>query len=231
MSGSQPGRMSRVALRWIVAVLLGLVAAAGIAMLLVAWSPAFYASGSQAISEPGREQAARRMVTKVSSLHAGLGRPGRWEAAISTEEVNAWLELDLPRNHPTLLPSGVRKPHVSFEPKRIKAGARIGYGIASAVAWIDAEVVLRDINQLQITLEDARIGLVPVPRGLVLDAIAKRVAPLGAVTEVVRMGDRPAVIVYIPSVHGSGLQCRLEGLRIDAGEAVVEGVTRKSDPP
>jgi hypothetical protein len=145
---------------------------------------------------------------------------------IADEEVNAWLDLEVPRNHPTLLPASVRRPLVAFEPKRIKAAARVGYGIASAVAWIDAEVALREINQLEIAVVGAGIGPVPVSRGLVLREIANRISPLGAVTELRQVGGRPVLLVYIPSVPDGGMTSRLEGLRIDDGEMVVEGMTR-----
>lgn len=211
--------------RLLVGLLLGLLAVVGGLVFVSAWRPAFYAPVGEP-EAPHREQAARRLVTQVSAVHGGLGRPGRWGAVIADEEVNAWLDLDLPRNHPSLLASGVRRPLVAFEPKRVKVGARVGSGIASAVAWIDAEVVLRDINQLEITIADARIGPVPIPRGLVLREIAARISPLGAVPEIRQVGGRPVLVVYIPSIPGSGMNCRLEGLRIDKGEMVLEGMTR-----
>lgn len=211
--------------RLLIGLLVGLLAVACVLGFVAAWRPAFYSPASEP-DAAHREQAARRLVTQLSAVHGGLGRPGRWGAVIGDEEVNAWLDLDLPRNHPTLLPPGVRRPLVAFEPKRIKAAARVGYGIASAVVWIDAEVALREINQLEIALNGVGIGPVPVPRGFVLKEIAKRISPLGAVPEMRQIGGRPVLLVYIPSIPGSGMTCRLEGLRIDAGEMVLEGMTR-----
>ncbi len=211
--------------RLLVGLLLGLMAVVGLLGFVAAWRPAFYVPAAES-DAPHREQAARRLVTQVSAVHGGLGQPGRWGAVIADEEVNAWLDLDLPRNHPSLLPASIRRPLVAFEPKRIKAAARVGYGIASAVAWIDVEVALREINQFEIAAVGAGIGPLPVPRGLILREIAKRISPLGAVTEMRQAGGRPVLLVYIPSIPGSGMTCRLEGLRIDTGEMVIEGMTR-----
>jgi len=224
MSGAVAERRGNTR-RLLILLVIGLLACVGLLVFIAAWRPAFYAPVTDA-DDPLREQAARRLVTQLSAVHGGLSRPGRWGAVIADEEVNAWLDLDLPLNHPTLLPSGVRRPLVAFEPKRIKAAARVGVGIASAVAWIDAEVALREINQLEIALHGAGIGPVPVPRGLVLREIAKRISPLGAVPELRHVGGRPVLLVYIPSIPGSGMTCRLEGLRIDTGEMVIEGMTR-----
>lgn len=228
MSGPESERQGKPLLRrrrLLIGLLLGLLAVAGVLVFIAAWSPSFYVPATDP-DAPHREQAARRLVTQLSAVHGGLGRPGPWGAAIADEEVNAWLDLDLPRNHPTLLPDGVRRPVVAFEPKRIKAAARLGSGIASAVVWIDAEVALREINQLEIAVNDAGIGPLPIPRGLVLREIARRIAPLGAVTELRHVGGRPVLLVYIPSIPGSGMTSRLEGLKIDAGEMVIEGMTR-----
>ncbi len=224
MSGAVPPRRSN-SRRLRIGLLLGLAGGVGLLVFIAAWRPAFYSPAADP-DAVHREQAARRLLTQLASVHGGLGRPGRWGAVISDEEVNAWLDIDLPRNHPTLLPSGVRRPLVAFEPKRIKAAARVGYGIASAVAWIDVGVTLREINQLEITMNDAGIGPVPVPRGLVLKQIAERIAPLGAVPEMRQVGGRPVLLVYIPAIPGSGMACRLEGLRLAAGEMVLDGMTR-----
>jgi len=228
MSEAESGRRGNFLIgsrRLLVGLLLGLLAVVGGFVFVAAWRPAFYAPSTDP-DAPRREQASRRLVTQVSAIHGGLSRPCRWGAVITDDEVNAWLDLDLPRNHPTLLPTGVRRPLVAFEPKRIKAAARVGYGIASAVGWLDAEVALREINQLEIAVVGAGIGPVPVSGGLVLREIAKRISPLGAVTEMRQAGGRPVLLVYIPSVPGSGMTSRLEGLRIDDGEMVVEGMTR-----
>jgi hypothetical protein len=211
--------------RLLVGFLIGMLAVACLLGFISAWRPAFYVPSTDP-DAPRHEQAARRLVTQLSAVHGGLGRPCRWGAVIADEEVNAWLDLEVPRNHPTLLPASVRRPLVAFEPKRIKAAARVGYGIASAVAWIDAEVALREINQLEIAVVGAGIGPVPVSRGLVLREIANRISPLGAVTELRQVGGRPVLLVYIPSVPDGGMTSRLEGLRIDDGEMVVEGMTR-----
>ena len=228
MTAAAPRRRRRIA-----PVLLVAAAAASIMLavvvVLAVWRPWFYAPAATAdLPEPKREQAARRVVSAVASLQAAVGRVGRWEGVIAEEDMNAWLDLDLPKNHPGLLPAGVRRPHVAFAARRVVAGVEVGYGIASAIAWADAEVVLREVNQVAITIRGAGLGLLPVPAGLVLKQLADRLAPTGAVAELRRIEGEPVLVVYIPSVPG-GPVCRLEGLRIDDGEVVVEGVTRRPD--
>jgi hypothetical protein len=227
MSDVASRRRRRIAPGLLVAAAAAVIALV-VVLVLAVWRPAFYAPANAAeLLEPKREQAARRVVSAVASLQASLGRVGRWEGVIADEEVNAWLDVDLPRNHPMLLPAGVRRPHVAFAGKRVMAGCEVGYGIASMIVWADAEVVLREVNQVAVTIRDAGIGLLPLPGGVVLKAIADRLAPTGAVTELRRIDGEAVLVVYIPAIHGGRLTCRLEGLRIGGGEIVVEGVTRR----
>lgn len=174
---------------------------------------------------PEAERAAARMVTTGSGLHAALGRAGDWGAAITDTEANAWLAVDLPRNHPALLPRGLADPRVRFRPQRVEAAIRVGSGILSTVVWCDLGVTLRGVNQLGITVEGASAGAVPIPGTPVLAELGRRIAACGATTELRRLDGRMVLVVYIPAMLGGGPHWRLESLRIDAGEAAVAGST------
>jgi hypothetical protein len=180
---------------------------------------------------PEAERAAARIVTAGSALHAALNRAGPWGTAITDTEANAWLALDLPRNHPRLLPRGLADPRVRFRPHRVEAAVRVGSGLISTVIWCDLGVTLRGINQLGITVEGAAAGAMPIPGTPVLAEIGRRIAAGGAVTELRRLDGRMVLVVYIPALHGdNGLQWRLESLRLDAGEAAVAGATTTPEP-
>jgi hypothetical protein len=199
---------------------------------LLAHVPAFYAEravAARAADDAEAEQLSRRMMTKASSLYASVGQPGRWETAFSDREANAWLAVDLPRNHGRLLPRGVADPHIRFGQKRISVGARVGPAILSAVAWIDLDIELRDINQLGIVLSDARLGAVPLPRGPILRELARRVESLGMVVDFRRLDGRLVLVVYIPSTYDAGaMSYWLESLVIGDGELLAAGETRRA---
>ena len=86
------------------------------------------------------EALARRAVTKASAWHAAISRAGRWETAVTADELNAWLAVDLPRNHARWFPRGVSEPRLLFRPRHVVLGTRVGYGPLTAVAWLDFEV-------------------------------------------------------------------------------------------
>jgi hypothetical protein len=225
---TRPGRLRRFFLPLavlLVAGLSGLVAAA-------VWPPSFYRvrlpSGGQPGAEAVAEQAARRLVTTVSAMHADFLKVGRWEGAFDEGDINAWLAIDLPRNHAAALPAGVSAPRVEFLPGRLRAGARVGRGLFSAIAWIEAELALREPNQLGIVLRDARVGSLPLPHGPILRTLARRLERLGTVTEIPRRAGRSLLVVYIPSTHqAGGLSHWLEAVRLAAGELTVAGETRR----
>jgi hypothetical protein len=211
----------------------GLLVVAAIVAALVLHEPAFYrqAATSQAGAADGEdvELLARRALTKASAWHASIARPGRWDAAVAAAEINAWLATDLPRNHPGWLPRGVSEPRLLLEPKQAVLGSRVGYGPLTAVAWLDLEIQLRDVNQLAITLDRAGLGAMPLPRMPILRELARRIGKLGMATDLRRLDGRMVLMVYIPSTHDAGATSYwLESLAIGAGELLVAGETRSS---
>ena len=191
--------------------------------------PEFY---RQRLEVAGAEDSARRLVSDISALHAAFIREGAWEAAFSEHDMNAWLASDLPRNHGRLLPRAVSGPRLRFTPRRVHAAVRIGGSLASTVAVLVAEVQLREPNQLGIVVEDARLGSLPLPRGLVLGEIRRRFDQIGMVTAVRRLDGRTVLVVYIPSTHESGgMSHWLESLSIGEGTVAFAGHTRPGRSP
>jgi hypothetical protein len=213
---SQPAPPRRLRRFFLVVSLLLVVAVATVGLLIVP-APAFHrerlppggplAGRPASVAAAAAEQDARRLVTAVSGLHADIMGVGPWEALFTERQINAWLAVDLPRNHPELLTGGVTGPRVEFLPGRVRAAVRLGREPLAASIWIEAEVRLREVNQLGISL---------------------RAAGLGLVTEIRRLDDQRLLLVYIPSTHeAGGLSHWLRRLGITAGELVVTGETRR----
>lgn len=213
----------------------GLAVVLAIVGMLLKYEPGFYrqrsAPGATDAGGGGGdvEALARRALTKASAWHASISRPGRWDAAISADEINAWLAVDLPRNHPRWLPQGVSQPRILLQPKHVSLATRVGYGPLTSVVWLDFEILLRDVNQLTIVLDRASLGAIPLPRTPILRELARRISKLGMVTDLRRLDGRMVLMVYIPSTHDAGATSYwLESLAIDAGELLVAGETRSS---
>lgn len=206
----------------------GLALVLGVLGVLLKYEPVLYrqlaVSGGEDV-----EALSRRAVTKAAACHASISRPGGWETALTADEVNAWLAVDLPRNHPRWLPSGVAQPRIGFLPQHVLLGARVGYGPLTAVAAMDFEVVLRDVNHLAIVLDQAHVGAIPLPRAPILRELSRRISRLGMVTDLRRLDGRLVLMVYIPSTHDAGATSYwLESLAVGEGELLIAGETRST---
>jgi len=223
----------------------GLALAVVVVAVLLKYEPGFYrqlessvvsasgnapASGNAvAVDAEDIEALARRAVTKASAWHASISRTGGWETAVTAAELNAWLAVDLPRNHPRWLPQGVSRPRMVFRPRHVVLGTRVGYGPLTTVAWLDCEVLLRDVNHLVIVLEQAWLGAIPVPRTPIVRELSRRISRLGMVTDMRMVDGRMVLMVYIPSTHDAGATSYwLESLSIGDGELLMAGETRSS---
>ncbi|RLS34000.1 MAG: hypothetical protein DWH79_05760 [Planctomycetota bacterium] len=181
-------------------------------------------------SQPSPDQASSRMLTKASAFLAALNRPGDWGTAVTDEEVNAWLTVDLPRNHARLLPRGMRLPVVRFLERGIAAAIRVGTGPFEATLWAEATVQLRRDNLIGVGIRAAGIGAIPISPGLVLKGIASRAAAAGVTTEIRLVEGQPQLLLQLPGntrgAPGDGPEYHLEGLRLTPGELVLAGTTQ-----
>jgi hypothetical protein len=231
---TETDRRSTNRLRWAIGGGLGVVAISLLAVIVAATrEPDFYrvalaeapvAAQSTAVAE----SLARRLVSKAAALHAAARCAGPWEAVVGEREVNAWLAVDLPRNHRGLLPAGVDSPRVQFQPRRVAVAARMRAGPLATVAWAEIEVWLQGVNQVGLTVAAAGVGSLPVPRDAMLRHLAARLASAGLVTDL-RRTQRGLTLVVSPSstYDAAAGNCRLESLAVAAGELLVAGTTQR----
>ena len=171
-------------------------------------------------------EAARRFVTGLSALHAAFIREGNWEGAFAEDDVNCWLATDLRRNHRDILPGGVVDVRVDFRPRQVAVAARLALAGLRPVGVVVLGVRLREPNQLGVTVEQASLGAIPLPRGPLLAEMRRRFDRLGMVTSVRQLDGRSVLVVYIPSTHESGGPSHwLESLSIADGSMAVAGRT------
>lgn len=193
-------------------------------VIAVRHEPEFFRGRIAAAQAPGAEGAARRLVTKLAAIHAAASRPGPWELALTEDEINAWLAIDLPRNHARILAAGVVDPRVAFEHGRLRGACRVAAGPFGAVLSLVFEVRLREVNQLELSLADARLGAIPVPRGPILHWLAGGLRPLGLSTDVRRLDGRGVLVVSMALSSAPGA-CRptLEALALEPGDLLAGG--------
>jgi hypothetical protein len=205
---------------WTVAA--GAAAIAVAAIVAARQPPGWYSERLATADAAAVDRDARRLVTTVAGLRAAAAQPGPWGVAVREREINAWLSVDLPRNHAAVLPAGWSEPRIRLEPGRILVAARTTAGPFAGLVTCDIEVRLRAVNQLECAVAAARLGAIPLPSGPFVHRLAALLGRVGFVTEPRRLDGRPVVVV---SLGGRGVA--IEGLSVDSGELVVAGTTEQ----
>jgi len=231
---SPPARPRRRLARWLLGVALTLTAAGVVVAAAARQVPAFYRDRVAPVAgaTEAAEQAARRLVSDLGGLQAAMVRAGRWEAALDDRDINAWLAIDLPRNHAMLLPRCSSEPRIRLAPGRIDVAMRIGVGAVSTVAWAAVDLRLRGPNQLAIEVQDAGLGALPLPRGPVLAELRRRLGRAGLATSSLRLDGRSVLVVYLSAASGAGGATQwLESLALGEGTIAFAGRTLEGGRP
>jgi hypothetical protein len=186
--------------RWIVlgAVVATLVVAPTTLWLLLSYQPEFYRR--IAIIPPERRRAeAKKFVAQSLQLRNDIVNEPRWEAVFTDEQVNSWLEEDLVTHFADQIPDGVHEPRVVFEIDRVHLGFQLDQGPVRAIVSVMAKVRVTSPNELEMTIESIRAGMVPIPSEQLLERITDQARSRGLDVRWDRDGDaRIAYVKYTP---------------------------------
>ena len=229
---------------WLVAVSSALV------LLILSWlvvtkTPDFYRA--VAVDPPNGERAAGRFVTSIAAVAAASQQEGTWGVDMKEREINAWLENDLPRNHPDMLDGSawgrLSRPRIQLEPQLTRIGIEVTAWGITAVAWAEIEVRLQAANQFVLSIRRAGLGGLPLPRDAILRECGRRLSKAGLDTQMQRFRDRSLLLATIPQrlaeqqtnnsdrLKQPTRRWQVESLRIDRGSLTVAGNSRQLKQP
>ncbi len=209
----------------------GLALLAAVAIPTVLWvslthEPEFYRTAS-AMPKARRKAEAKRFMAQSLQLRNDIVNEPRWEAAFSDEEVNAWLAEDLVATFATQIPEGVHEPRVVFENDRMTMAFQLDQGPVRSVVWVVARARVPSENQLALTIEKIRAGVVPIPAEQLLDKITESARSHGLEVTWEHDGDLPmALVKYTPSMKRRDII--LERLQILNGQIRLAGRSSKA---
>lgn len=208
----------------------GILATALIAIPAALWAllryePEFYRNVAQ-LSPEKRQSEAKKFVAQSLQLRNDIVNEAKWEAAFSDEEVNAWLAEDLITHFADQIPEGVHEPRVVFEMDRVNLGFQLDQGPLRSVVWIVAKVRVPGENEIALTIEKIRAGVVPIPAENLLDRITKTARDRGLDLRWEHDGEFPvAIIKYTP--HLKRHDVVLERLQLLDGQIRLSGRSTK----
>jgi hypothetical protein len=213
--------------------------------LVVTRPPDFYRAVSG--NTPESSGAAGRFVTSIAAIAAASQQEETWGGEMREHEINAWLEQDLPRNHPDLLDGAawgrLSRPRIQLEPQRTRIGIEVTAWGVTAVAWAEIEVRLRAANQFALSVQRAGLGSLPLPRDAVLRECGRRLSKAGLETQMQRFRDRSLLLATIPQRLAEQPAAKsakpkqptrrwqVESLRIDRGSLTIAGSSRQQRQP
>ncbi len=216
----------RVRFTLIAVVVLGVLGAAIYAVYRASQQvPEFY---GKALSIPveAQEKESDLLLTQITTLHNELQDKGPWQQVFKARTINGWLAVDLPRNHPTLLPKGMRDPRVHIGPQGITLACQVDRGGFHGVVSLQISAFVESDDVVGLRIHKARLGAIPWSFRIVLDKITDA-AQKSSVDLRWRQADGdPVALIKIPSAQGKRKQIiHIGTIRLEEGELVVAGTT------
>ncbi|MGD9644584.1 MAG: hypothetical protein AB7U73_02665 [Pirellulales bacterium] len=208
-----------------------LVALAG--GLWLAWQhePGYYRE-ALAVDAAALARGSDELLTHAGTLASDAQRHGHWQALFTAGQVNGWLAVDVPRNHPTLLPPHLCEPRVAIDRGGISLAGRWGTGRAAPVCSLRLDVCVMEPNTLAVRIRSMRAGLFPLPMQSLLDGVSQAAADYGVHLTWKQTGGDPVAVLRLPPLETSDTNLQIEQLQLAAGEIFVAGNTsRGSRPP
>ena len=102
------------------------------------------------------------MLRQALTLHNNLQRRCQWQENIEAKTINAWLAVELPRNHPDLLPSGMRDPRVHIGPEGITLACRVDRGWIHGVVSLQVSAFVESADVIGLRVAHHPLGRGPL---------------------------------------------------------------------
>ncbi len=192
-------------------------------------APEFY---RQALAQDpaNAKQGSDSMLHQAAALASDLRRPGQWHALFTAEQINGWLAVDVPKNHPELFPSYITDPRVGIENNQAQLAFTWHKAGLTTVVSLEAEIFLRETNVVAIRICRARAGLLPLPLAGFIADLTTAGHEAGLQIEEEQIEGDPVLLLTIPGADFQGKsrsvdQLCLDSLEVNEGEIYVAGHT------
>jgi len=187
--------------------------------------PEFYA---KALSVPveTQEKESDVMLKQITTLHNDLQGQGRWQQVFTAQTINGWLAVDLPRNHPTLLPMGMHDPRVQIGPQGITMACQVDRGGLHGVVSLQVSAFVESDDVVGLQVHKARLGAIPWSFRTVLDKITGAAQKSNVDIRWRQADSDPVALIKVTSAQGDRKQViHIDTIRLEEGALVVAGTT------
>ncbi len=198
-----------------------------ILLMLASRAPDFYLEKVQ-IDPAEASQMSDQLLQKTTALATQVQRPGRWFQVFTEDEINAWLAVDLPKNHRDLLPPELSDPRVKLEPDTVRIAVKARHGLLSGILTIDIHVQSPEDNTVFLSFRRVSLGALPLPFRPMIERLKNFAAHAGWEMREMQKDGVPTFVIRIPPIPDEKGQIReLTWLRIADGRVELSGMVRK----
>ncbi len=186
--------------------------------------PAFY---RQAAADPTAQAMLNdRLLQKASSLTGDWQREGRWTLRLTEDEINAWLAVDLPKNHPNALPPELQAPRIRIGRDAVTLACRAKRQDLSGVLWVKVSVELQQPDEVILRIHGAGMGLLPISTKTVFEHIMEHLKKAGADVSSGEPGETPSLELALSATDPNRRRrIHLDALDCTDGHLFLSGTT------
>ena len=189
--------------------------------------PEFYQQALE-VSPQQQATAGDELERQVLELHNEIQDEGRWQAVFNEDQINGWLASDLTEKFADSLPKGVSAPRVAIGPEAVRLACQYqDHRIETVVSLTLSLAVNRQSNEVAITVQQVRAGLLPLPLKDLLDEVAAVARRAELDLRWAQSAGAPVALLRvpaeIPSLEVDGFQ--LDEIALGEGEIRLIGQT------
>jgi hypothetical protein len=172
------------------------------------------------------EKSNKKLLRRTAALRNELKRIGTWQARFTTDEINGWLAVDVPKNHPDVLPPQLEEPRVSISSDAVLAGARYSAGVTSVVS-LEVSAHLPEENVIAVRIRKLRVGDLPWSMSRIIDEVTAAAGDLGLGVQQSQIDGDPLLIFSLSDYwEAEGRNIAIVGLGFEDGAVIIRGRTK-----
>jgi hypothetical protein len=188
--------------------------------------PQWYAQTIEKVDHQAEEKASDEMLRRAADLTSSLETKGQWLIAFTADQINGWLAVDMPKNHPNMLPKQLTDPRVAIDPNGVTLACRATQASVTTVISLKVDVYLSKGNTVAVRIRKARAGSLPWSLGKVVDGCTKAAHEAKLNMTWRHIDSDPVALIKIPVEQRSGKhQILITTLQLEEGRILVGGIT------
>ncbi len=139
----------------------------------ITYYPQFYTQLLE-IKDEKLEQDAKDFVFASANLGNSILRKKDWSVSFTEDQINGWLERRVGRDLPGLIPIGAYYPRIHLEQDRIYFAMEFCPEDFESVVWTQIRPYISPSGSLNVVVEKARMGILPVSNAMIKNEIETR---------------------------------------------------------